>query len=252
MQITGSVTVSNYGGYNVLGGTNTYTGGTVLYGGTLVAASNNALGTGNISFSGGRLSIASGVVISNPVTFSGSATLGGNGTWGSPITVTGGIDLAPGNSVGLLTFASGTTWGVLGNYDVEIQTASGARGTGYDSIDVTGGLTFSATLGSPFTLRLVSLDGSGNPGNVGDFNSSLGYAWLIAHTDGITGFNVSAIQIQTTNFTNSIGAGGFYVTTVGNDVYLNFSPVPEPSTYLLMLLGLSAGGLFWRKKRNRT
>ncbi len=252
VQITGNVTVSNYAGYNVLGGTNTYTGGTVLYGGTLVAASNNALGTGNISFSGGRLSIASGVVISNPVSFSGSATLGGNGTWGSPIAVTGGVDLAPGNSVGLLTFSSGTTWGVGGIYDVEVQTAGGARGTGYDSIDVTGGLTFSATLGSPFTLRLISLDGSGNPGNVGDFNSSIGYAWLIAHTDGITGFNVAAIQIQTTNFTNSIGAGGFYVTTVGNDVYLNFSPVPEPSTYLLMLLGLGTGTFLWRKKRNRT
>lgn len=252
VQITGNVTVSNYGGYNVLSGTNTYTGGTVLYGGTLVAGSNGALGTGNISFSGGRLSIASGVVISNPVSFSGSATLGGNGTWGSPITVSGGVDLAPGNSVGLLTFASGTTWGVNGTYDVEIQTAGGARGVGYDSIDVTGGLTFNATLGSPFTIRLISLDGSGNPGNVGDFNSSTGYAWLIAHTDGITGFNASAIQIQTTNFTNSTGIGGFYVTAVGNDVYLNFSPVPEPSTYLLMLLGLGSGAVLWRKKPTRS
>ncbi|MBS0662351.1 MAG: PEP-CTERM sorting domain-containing protein [Verrucomicrobia bacterium] len=249
VQLTGTITVNNYNGYNVLSGTNTYTGGTLLYGGTLVAASNGALGTGTVQFSGGRLSVASGVTLSNPLTFAGPAILGGNGTLGSAVTVGTGVDLAPGNSVGLLTFSSGTTWGPGGNYDVEVQAAGGARGVGYDSIDVTGGLTFNATLGSPFTVNLISLDGSGNPGAVGDFNSGIGYAWLIAHTDGITGFNVANLQVVTTGFTNSIGSGGFYVTTVGNDVYLNFSPVPEPSTWILLGLGLGLGALRCRRRR---
>ena len=249
LQISGTTKVVNYSGYNVLAGNNTYSGGTMLFGGTLVAGNNNALGTGLITFGGGRLSIATGVTLTAPLDLSGGGTLGGNGSFGSAITVGSGVHLAPGNSVGLLTFNSGTTWGPSGNFDIEIQSANGTRGVGYDAINVTGGLTFNATLGSPFVLNLISLDVSGNPGAVSDFNSGNGYAWLIAQTDGITGFNAANIQIVTTNFTNTLGVGAFNVSTVGNNIYLNFSPVPEPSTYALLGLGLSLGLLRYLRRR---
>jgi hypothetical protein len=85
---------------------------------------------------------------------------------------------------------------------------------------------------------------------VADFNASNGYAWLIAHTDGITGFNAANISINTVNFTNSLGAtGAFNVSAVGNDIYLNFSPVPEPSTYALLTAGL--GLLLLKTARRR-
>ncbi|MBS0662350.1 MAG: autotransporter-associated beta strand repeat-containing protein [Verrucomicrobia bacterium] len=238
--ISGGLTVLNFEGYNVLNGANTYTGGTYLNGGTLVVAVNNALGTGGIVFNGGRLSIASGVTLNNPIAYTGGGVLGGNGTFGNPVTVGAGVDLAPGNSVGLLTFANGTTWGPGGTYDIEVQSATGTRGVGYDSINVTGGLTFTATLGAPFTLNLISLDAGGNPGAVSDFSSAGNYSWLIAQTDGLSGFDPANISVATTSFTNNLGTGLFTVSAAGNNVYVNFSPVPEPATWMLFGLGLAA------------
>lgn len=249
--LTGSLALLNFEGFNVLTGANTYNGCTYLNGGTLVVAANSALGTGSVYFFGGRLSIGSGVTLNNPLTFSNGGIIGGNGTFGSPVTVGSGVDLAPGNSVGLLTFSSGTTWGPGGTYDLEVQSAIGARGVGYDTINVTGGLTFTATLGSPFTFNLISLDAGGNPGAVSDFNPASSYSWLVAQTDGITGFNAANIQVSTTGFTNSLGAGSFSVSTSGNNVYVNFSPVPEPAAWVLLCLGL-AGWVAAKAARRRS
>lgn len=247
--LSGSLSVLNRGGFNVLTGNNTYSGGTFLQGGILVAGSNNALGTGLIHFQGGALSVASGVTLSTPLDFTGGGTLSGNGTFVGPITVGNGVDLAPGNSVGLLSFTGGLTWGQGGTYDVEVQFASGGRGVGYDSIDVTGGLTFTATLGSPFTINLISLDAGGAAGLVSDFNSSNGYAWLVAHTDGISGFDPANITLNTGSFANTLGTGAFHVFASGNDIYVNFSPVPEPSTYALLGIGLGTILLPWLRRR---
>jgi hypothetical protein len=143
--------------------------------------------------------------------------------------------------VGFLTFTGGFTMAQSGTYNIDVQSATGARGTGYDTIDVTGGLVFNATLGNPFTLSLHSLDTNGNPGyDVSDFVNTNGYSWLIAHSDNLSGFNANNVTIDTTGFTNNLGIGGFSVGVVGNDIFLNFSPVPEPSTYALLGLGLGA------------
>ena len=249
-------TIIGTGGINKCGsstltltGDNTYSGGTTISGGTLIAGSSTALGTGTITFNGGSLSVGTGVTLTNPLDLSAGATLSGNGVIGSPIVAGTNVVISPGNSPGLLTFAAGLTWASGGTYDVQVQSAAGTRGAGYDSIDVTGGLAFTATLGSPFTLNLLSLGVTGAAGAVPDFNSSLSYAWLIAHTDGLTGFTAANISIVATGFTNSLNGGSFSVTAVGNDVYLNFTPVPEPSTYALLGLGLGTMLLALRRRR---
>ncbi len=142
--------------------------------------------------------------------------------------------------MGLLTFAGGLTLAQNGRFIVDMQSATDVRGAGYDSIDVTGGLVFNATVGNPFTVTLRSLDANGNPGAVVDFNNASGYAWLIGHADNLTGFDPNSVVIDRSGFTNSLGIGGIYVGSLGNDIYLNFSPVPEPSTYALISLGLGA------------
>jgi len=236
----GSLTKSGPGRLT-LEGNNAYGGNTAITDGTLVAGSDNALG-GTVTVRGGTLSLSRGVTLSNPVVFGASGgTLGGNGTFGSAITIGANAHLAPGNSPGLITFTGGLTFAPSGTYDIQVQSAAGPRGVGYDSIDVTGGLTFTATLGNPFTLSLHSLDMAGNPGqDVADFVNTNGYAWLVAHSDSLGGFDQNNITIDTTNFTNGLGIGAFNVSAVGNDIFLNFSPVPEPSTYALLGLGLGA------------
>jgi hypothetical protein len=42
------------------------------------------------------------------------------------------------------------------------------------------------------------------------------------------------------------------VTQASNNLLLNIAPVPEPSTYALMLAGMAAVGLSYRRRKTRT
>jgi T5SS/PEP-CTERM-associated repeat protein len=251
--ISGPTVVTQFSGYNVLNGNNTYTGGTVLAGGTLVAGSNNALGTGAVTFTGtpSVLNVASGVTLSNPLSLPFGGTLAGNGTFATAITAGAGVILAPGNSPGTLTFANGLTLAGGGALNFQVQLAGGTAGSGYDLVIVSGGvLNLTANSSLPFTLNLQSLDGTGAPGNVSDFNSSLAYSWMIFNAPGgITGFSPSDFVIDTSGFTNNPAISGFFVTQSGNSIVLDFAPVPEPSTYALLFAGLGLVGVALRRRR---
>ncbi|MEO6874900.1 MAG: autotransporter-associated beta strand repeat-containing protein [Opitutaceae bacterium] len=239
--IGGGSLVKAGGATLTLEGDNTYAGNTTITGGTLVAGSNSSL-QGLVTLNGGTLSLIPGITLSNPVAFGASGgMLSGSGTFTAPITIGTNAVVSPGDPVGLMTFSGGVTMAPSGTFNVNMESAAAARGVGYGTIDVTGGLVFNATLGNPFTISLHSFDTYGNQGNdVSDFNNTSGYTWLIAHSDSLTGFDPANVVIDTAGFTNNFGIGGFYVNTVGNDLFLNFSPVPEPSTYALLSLGLGA------------
>ena len=240
-----------------LRGDNTYSGGTTingsaLYPTTLIAGSSAALGTGPVSVLGGSLYLNNNATLTNPLTF-GSGTIGGLGTFAPA----GGVVIGPSQTVvpgisnnftgdiyntaiGTLTFGTGLTLASGGTWQWELGNASGVAGTGWDELLVTGTLTITSTPGAPFYLTISPVDIESPYTGPRVFNNSQSYSWTIASASGgITGFDPNAISLDSSRFASLLGTGQFFLTQTGNDLFLNFSPVPEPSTYALMGLGLS-------------
>jgi autotransporter-associated beta strand protein len=230
-----------------------FTGGTTLSAGTINAGNTGALGTGTITLNGttSNLKVDSGATLANAVVFGANGgRLSGGGTFASNIIIGTNSVVAPGSSVGTLAFTGGLSLASGGSYDVEIQSATGSAGTGWDHLQVTGALTFSSNVLSPFALNLISLNSGGSGGNVSNFSSGTNYSWAIASATSFVNFNPAALTINATNFTNALNGGSFSLTTSGTNLMLNFTPVPEPSTWALMIAGLGVTG-FARLRRMR-
>jgi len=251
---TGASLVKSGSGTLTLTNTNLYTGGTTITGGTLVYGANGAFGSGSVTINGGDVNVAGGFSLTNPLVFSGPVTLGGNGSFGTLITAGPGVTLSPGNSPGTLSFTAGLVFAGGGSLTFQVEDANGSAGSGYDLLAISGAqLNITATSGSPFMINLVSLDGGGNPGAVGNFNSSSAYTWTIAtSSSGIANFNANKFNLNLGSFSNSLNGGTFAITDSGSLLALQFTPnaVPEPSTWVMLSSGLGLAALArWRRRR---
>ena len=215
-----------------LTGASTYTGGTTIGYGKLLVTNSTGSATG------------SGAVVVNDGT-----TFGGTGLISGALIINGGGSVSPGASPGQLQVGGGTTFASGGRYVFEINNTVGAPGTNWDLLSISGGLTISATVNTPFVLDLVSLTADNAKGMLANFNSANDYSWkFVTTTTGITGFSAGAFKYNVSNFANSLDVGHFFVSQTGNDLYLNFTPVPEPTTWVLLSLGLSSVLLSLRRK----
>jgi autotransporter-associated beta strand protein len=244
-------------GLLVLNGINTYNGGTSVNGGVLSAPNPSALGvmgrqinvaSGATLQVGSSLNLANSAVLTNngtfkgPLSIAGSAKAQGGGVYDAVTVASSGV-FSPGNGVGAATTASGS-WKNGGKYLFEINSASGDSGTNWDCWHVTDGLSIDTSL-SKFTFAVSSLDSSNQPGLMANFDRTASYSWPVLTTGGgISGFNANAIQLDTSLLQNSLAGGRLYLSeglgTGGNatTLYLNYSPVPEPSTIALLVVGL--------------
>lgn len=228
--------ISGAGGLNISAGTTTLSGNNTFSGSTTVA--------------GGKLLVTGPNTGGGSVTIGSGGVFGGSGSFSGPVFVNSDGSVSPGNSPGALSVGA-TTFAGGGSFAFEINSVTGTPGTPWDLLSVSGALNIAATVGAPFIINLTSLTLSNTAGLVSDFNNANSYAWKFVQTSGgVTGFSAGAFQYNATNFQNSLGGGSFFVSNLGNDLFLNFKPVPEPSTYALMALGLGGIVLLARRRRS--
>ena len=248
--------VKSGSGVEFLTGTSTYGGGTTISGGTLVAGSNQALGSGPVTVTPGTtLGVGSGATVSNTLTLGAGSTLAGNGTFAAAagVTFSSGTIVSPGNipgqEIAALTFSNSVTLGSSGSYVFNISDAGGAAGVGYGTVNIGGTLTVTSIPTAPFVVNLVSLDpGSGNPG-LATFSATSSYSWTLLSAASVSGFAAGDFTLNTSGFQNPTLGGVFSFAQNGNSLDLNFTPVPEPSTWILIAWG--AGALAFQGYRKR-
>lgn len=211
---TGTLTLTN---------TNTYTGGTTVSAGTLLV--NNTAGSG---------------VGTGDVTVGSGATLGGSGTIGLPtdasnVTVQSGGHLTPGKSPGILTIYGDLTLDAGSFLDAEL--AGTAAGTGYDQVDVHGGVSLAD---AKLDLSLL-------------FVPALGDQFVLVNNDGTDAVGGTFAGLPEGAIVRSAFGGYDYPFAItyrgltGNDVVL--TAVPEPASVFLLGLGAAAWVFLCRRKK---
>lgn len=248
----------NYIGLDVRQGTVLFSDYANLYGESSYAPP-------TIKVSGGTLATTGGKILSNPVIVESGGSLAGFGTFTEDISIGAGAILSPGlaghNMTGALNFYH-LELDAGGIYEFDIQLPNFNDYVGRDIINVYNPnssdqtLVINADSSHPFIIRVYSVDESGERGFLDGIDSQHGmYSWtLIAFDELIIPstsnlFDPSLFQLELEGFNANV-SGDFNIALDGNNIVLQFTPVPEPSTYAMMALGL--GIVAWSLRRRRT
>ncbi len=212
-------------------------GTTIDVGFNLVLNANTAgLGTGLIDAS--QLNINSGGSAGGNGTYAYRAGLGGasNFTLNTNITVNNGGTIRPGSSAGIMTVTGNTTFNAGSTLDMEVTGGGAVAGTDYDRLAVVGnvnGLSNSALVVT-FAPGLQFSDLSGD------------VLTLITSANNLTGSAFTSITyVNAPFFFAKVTYGNGFVTLS------DFNPVPEPSTFALLGLGIVGVAVKARRRRQR-
>jgi len=201
-------------------------------------------GSGNVSVNGGQLIVRGTIGGSGSVSVN-SGTLSGDGTINRQITVSSGGRLSPGFGIGSIA-TQAETWAGGSTLHIELTNANGTHGSGWDQINITGGLDLQATGANRVKIELATVTSSGALGLLSSFDPQASYTWQFVSTStGITGFDPSKFTIDASAFRGA--AGDFSVGMNGNSLVLQYVAVPEPCAASLILGGTLTA--FYRRRR---
>jgi len=105
-------------------------------------------------------------------------------------------------------------------------------------LDLTG-----ISLTGGFTIDVIGLDSLNELGNPVGYAPQGSYLWEIARADEILGFDASMFTINSFNLNSQ-----FEIIQAGNSLFLSVTPVPEPATGWLLMVG-AMGASFLRGRR---
>ncbi|HVU36368.1 MAG TPA: autotransporter-associated beta strand repeat-containing protein [Opitutaceae bacterium] len=225
-----------------LSGASSFVGPTQINSRLIVfATSANVFGaTSNpVTLSGGTLVVGSDVTLVNPLTLT-SGTLRGSGSIASATTIGSNVTLAAGapDAIGTLHFNSTLTLADGGSMSWRMQDAAMTGGS-WDQVQVNGAVNFTSTT-EGFTFKPIRF----SPSLVlvpDNFNPYAVQSWMIMSATSFLNFNPDAFLLDTTGLPSSLTASGTFslaLNQAGTGLMLNFTPVPEPETYVLVLAGV--------------
>lgn len=249
-RLTMASAISGTGGLNLIGngpksldGVNTYAGPTAI--------------------TAGSVRVNGSITNDSTVTVASGAQLGGNGTINSASTMQAGstLSLVDGLGASTLTFGKGlavdatsiTQWYLLSNTDA---VGSAGAPTGYSQTRVTGG-NLTLTSGAVTNLNFQYLLSGTQLSTVAWSDSFWGssHSWKITDFSGAGTATLANYTISGTTFADSTGAlldlttqGSFSITNDGQDVFMLFTAVPEPT---MTVAALSTLGLVIVMRRRR-
>lgn len=230
--------------------------------GTLLLQNNTYVTSGTVKVAGGTLALGGNNYLGNAVVVNSGGRLAGYGYYGANVSIGNGAIISPGlaeqDPIGLMHF-NHLELNAGGIYEYNVQDPDSANIFGQDRINVEAltTLVINATALDPFIIKVISLDANSEPGTLVGIDPNHGtYSWVLFdfYTLSIPGTNdeflASLFSLDLSAFTSDALMGGdFELVQSGNQIMLNFTPVPEPSTYALMALGLAL--VVWTLRRRR-
>ena len=262
---TGQVKISG-GQVNVAGG---FANDVILSGGTLNLGGNSS--SSKITLNGGSIlggqnytgnaiitgNLDAGSNLKGNIDLQSGSSLFGNGTIGK-VNLGANASLAPGNSIGIINMDSLTIQGGS-TLSLEVQNPLGNAGVGYDLLNVVGQLDLSnLSKAKPSTIKLISLNQAGQKGDLQNIINGKLNIVLIDYGSINLGSNVNLSDLFTLDLSGFTANGGpgatgrLYLDNTNGALMAELSPIPEPSTYGMMIGGLSAlAGLARRRQRKQ-
>jgi hypothetical protein len=235
--------------------------------GTSFAVTGDVVNNGVIELTNGTLNVGGtlvnhGLLINNGSltgSVSGAGVLSGSGLFDGTVFVGSGAMLAPGNSVGTVSFSDLSLDGGS-TFELQIADAAGVAGVDWDLAVVNGGLSLAATPTDPVTILMKSLDAIFAAGLLKNFDPSQTWTWkfLAASILDPAAIDTNALRIDASDFLawNDMDGGTFSAVASADGLYVSFAPqpaaVPEPGSLLLLsMVGTAAACVTATRKRFR-